>query len=319
MIFGTTVVAALPDGAIRVWDILSRRVRRTFQSGPAHTDDDACWRRQKPGAVSPDGRLLAMCGWNMCVWDIGTGERVATLASRSSTACAFSPDGGLIASGFAFSEYEAGVRTRRCHEIAQVWDVASGARRRDLEGDVEEWDHPAITAVAFSPDGKLLAAGGANHSIVVFDVATGQRVHHLTDRIRGRVNAIAFSPDGLLLASDWGLWDLTDPHADPYAVGRPKRDVLTIAGDPLAFSSDGQLVACGGKDDNSIRLHDRWSGRVVQTLAGRGSEVRSIAFLPGDTTLAAEYADDVIRLWDARSGQEAMRMSLQGSAADGAE
>jgi WD40 repeat protein len=319
MISGTTVVATLRDGTIKVWDILSGRVRRTFHAGCDHPDYNTCWSSQEPSAVSSDGRLLGMRGWNIGVWDIETGERTAQLKSGWVATCAFSPDGGLIAAGFSAEDYEAGQHAGPRNETVQLWDVASCSMLRELEGDIEEWDNAAILAVAFSPDGKLLAAGGANHSIVVFDVATGERIHHFADSIMGEVNAVAFSPDGRLLASDWGLWDLVDPNAVAHAVRRPKKDVLAIAGDPLIFSPDGQLVACGKGDDYCIRLYDRWSGQMIQMLAGRGSAVRSIAFLPDDETLAAEYADGVIRLWDARGGQEMVTMNLQGNVEEGAE
>jgi WD40 repeat protein len=58
---------------------------------------------------------------------------------------------------------------------------------------------------------------------------------------------------------------------------------------------------------------------MVQMPAERGSAVRLIAFLPDDETLAAEYADGMIRLWDARGGQEMVTMNLQNNVEEGAE
>ncbi|MFI7678250.1 protein kinase [Actinophytocola sp. NPDC049390] len=108
----------------------------------------------------------------------------------------------------------------------QVLDAATGEVRREFG------DHPSyVTAMAVSPDGRLLATGTeADPVIRVWNLATGTLVAALTGH-EGGVNDLAFSPDGDRLASaskdtDVGLWPV-----DPAAAAREVCDDLAAAGE----------------------------------------------------------------------------------------
>jgi dipeptidyl aminopeptidase/acylaminoacyl peptidase len=207
----------------------------------------------------------------------------------------------------------------------RLWDPSAAEERRALgEPGTRLW------AVAFTSDGKLLAAAGGDWShpeasgeLRVWDATTGRAVRALAKPVP-LVFTLAFSPDGKTLAS--GSWDgvVRLWEAD---TGRPKGRLAGHAGPvrSVAFAPDGRALASGGYD-GSVRLWDLASLKERQCLrAGRGW-VNAVAFSPdGRTVASAENAGDalagvadgeevrpgLVRLWDAATGRE--RAALRGA------
>ncbi|GAA4931484.1 DNA-binding beta-propeller fold protein YncE [Nonomuraea thailandensis] len=181
------------------------------------------------------------------------------------------------------------------------------------------WTPDAVTAVALSPDGKLLAVGSGDYDnqgqVQFWDPATRQPVG---DPLTGTqpVNAVAFSPDGKLLAvgsggsDDQGQVRLWDP-----ATRRPIGDPLTGHNqkvNAVAFSPDGKLLASGSGNsfvddadiiDFSVRLWDPATRQPVgDPLTGHNRQVEAVAFSPDGKLLAVGsggYHDQgQVRLWD---------------------
>jgi WD40 repeat protein len=156
-----------------------------------------------------------------------------------------------------------------------------------------------VYAVAFSPDGRWLASGGADNVVKLWEVASGAEVRSF----RGHtdyVSSLAFSPDGRWLASGSKdrtirLWDV--------ATGNELR---TLARDTnwtlcLAFSPDGRWLASSGWE-KSFRLWEVSTGSAVRTFNGHTGIVNSVAFSPDGRWLASGSEDSTIRLWDALTG-----------------
>jgi WD40 repeat protein len=190
-------------------------------------------------------------------------------------------------------------------------DVQTGQRVQSLAGHTE-WE---TDAVAFSPDGKLLASTGADKQILVWDLATGGLRHRLADQ-PFRAPALAFSPDSATLASGGDktirLWDVATGRLRRSLEGH--RDWVCT----LAFAPDGKTIASGccdwayhhGRDtsgfwppdrgcDSQWILWDAATGGLKRTVTEPG-RLLSLAFAPDGESLACGVGKDV-RLYDVGS------------------
>ena len=116
------------------------------------------------------------------MWRAAESCRTLTGHSGSVSFVAFSPDGQILASASGDGTIE-------------FWDVASGRRRRVLDGP----HGYAVTSVAFSPDGQTLASGYEDHTIRLWGVASGSL--RMLSGYGDSVSPVAFSPDGRTLVS----------------------------------------------------------------------------------------------------------------------
>ncbi len=302
-------------------------------------------------AFSPSGRMVATAGLQLherhgppgkvCFWERATGKLRKEYAHdfyMGGLGVPFAARGTLcVADGY---------------ESASVWDVETGkvinddpisARlsslalapdgrtlagvtsgpilSRDLQADTpwnERWPDAEgyDGALAFSPDGKLLAAGTARGRVELIDWSTGKAKPlplHRDDLDEQRIEALAFSPDGSLLAAGSGpglpgsemeFELLFGPREETCAVHLydvKKAALLTgfeVAGAvcDVAFSPDGQLLLHAGAD-GMVHVVDVASRKERAVLAGHVGTVLSLAFSPDGDTLATGGGDGVVRFW----------------------
>jgi WD40 repeat protein len=160
-----------------------------------------------------------------------------------------------------------------------------------------------IFNVAFTRDGRTLAAAGQDRSIYLFDPRTA-RVRVLRGH-QDQVFAVTFAPDGRLLASGgWGgdirLWRL---DLDPRRPQKPR----VLSGHKggvrrLAFSPDGRRLASAGLD-KTIRIWDPATGKTRRTLVGHTDGVYGVVFSPDGKLLASASRDKTVRVWQSASGE----------------
>ena len=161
------------------------------------------------------------------------------------------------------------------------------------------WYNGGIPAMAFSPDGNLLASGGGDQTIRIWKMATGTPVRTLTGHNRA-VNSVAFSPDGTLLAS---AGDYRSVRIWETATGTLVRALIGHTGRPgwsevraVAFSRDGNLLASAGYD-KTVRIWEAATGVPVRTLTGHTGGLQAVVFSPDGNLLASAGEDQIVRLW----------------------
>ncbi|MCK7622453.1 WD40 repeat domain-containing protein [Streptomyces sp. RS10V-4] len=199
--------------------------------------------------------------------------------------------------------YVAAHRLRPDHEAAAgLLDTQNMALSSVLSGHSQ-----AVYAVAFSPDGRILATGAGDRTIRLWSLADPAHPVPLGRPLTGHTNWVywlQFSPDGHTLASasrerTARLWDVRDP-LHPRPLGRP----LTGHSDyvfSVSFSRDGRTLATAGQD-RTVRLWDvsdpAHAKPLGHPLTGAGEAVSSAAFSPDGRTVAAPGHDHLIRLWN---------------------
>ena len=152
-----------------------------------------------------------------------------------------------------------------------------------------------VNAVAFSPNGELLASGGDDYKCQLWDVQNQQTIatlEHITGRSRSQIKDVAFSPDGQLLATaGWEakLWSV--PNQQEIATFQHNQWVWTVA-----FSPDGQFLATGDHE-GTVRIWDVQDRQVIARLAGDTRVVYAVAFSPDGRTLATAGYQGNIKLW----------------------
>jgi WD40 repeat protein len=286
-----TLIAWASDCELKLWD-----ARAGHPIEIAQQEDSLC---VESLAFSPDGKTLVTGGDESGVrlWSVERRRLIQSLGeSNKAHAVAFSPDGRTIAWGSDTLGKPFGEPV-----ILNLWDLQSKKTLRritlsdSLTGRVDQLQ--ANFSIAFSPDGRLVAAGGTRQVVRVWDVQSGELIHELKGN-NYDITSISFSPDGKTIASgstDIKLWSAKSGQLIN-SFGN-HTDIIT----QVAFSSDSKTLASAGRD-RMIKIWDIPNGELSRSFGGHASKVNSVSFSPDGKTLVTSSADATTRLWSVKTG-----------------
>lgn len=217
-----------------------------------------------------------------------------------------------------------------------IYDARTGAEVVLLSGHQGD-----VLAIAYAPNGKMLASAGRDETVRLWNPKTGESLATLTGH-GGLVTGVAFSADGKQLVSGSGdgtvrlwstrtrrqIWSADTPQKQMLdeerklplpgvfrtnKPTRPLRSPFEILGLQwvlaVAYSPDGKTLASSGSSDGTIQLWNVANGTHLRTLKGHTEMVRTLAFLPDDKTLVSGSDDDTLRMWDTNTGRMLRKLS----------
>ena len=162
-----------------------------------------------------------------------------------------------------------------------------------------------VSAVAYSPDGRLIVTGSWDNTAKVWDSQTGTSLKDLKGH-SAQVTSVGFSPDGtrIVTGSD-------DKTVKVWDVGKGK-SLFELKGHAdkvtsVAFSPDGKMIVTGSWD-NLAKVWDARTGEWLLDLEGHGSTVASVSFSPDSSQVLTGSFDGTATVWSAMAGKALLQL-----------
>ena len=283
------------DGSVRIWEVATGENIRTISN---HFGENTCF------TWSVDGKKIIVPGLyrTLYVWDAETGKIEKTYVDRDwrdkPKDVAVSPLGKTfaIASVTASSE-----------KVVFIFDKETGEMQKILKGPTDD-----IHRVAYSPDGKMIAAASRDHFVWLWDAETGElkRTDDIFDGHKAIVMSVVFSPDGKVIASGGHsqsvlLWDPETGEQNNILKGKS-----TVAA-ANAFSPDGKTLAIS-RLHNTISLFDLDTGmeRKLPFDSGLPGYAFCLDFSPDGKTIALGSTNGTVAVLDVGIGE--MKFMFEG-------
>ena len=296
---GRTLAAGVGN-LIILWDVTSSSPKPSTQLKGHDIALDAL-------AFSPSGATLASGSRDgvILVWDLAAGEGFRVVRSNASDVASlvFSANGKMLAS---CSSSESDI----C-----ILDVASGVTSASLSGGHTS----GVRCIAFNADGTVLASGGDDGKVTLWDVAEKTMKSTLVGHSRNVVYSVAFGA-GEMLASAGNddkiiVWDTTTGTAAK-TMKQQDRTVWSRTSIQLALTGDGRTLVCSCSDENYVSLWDVATGTRSTTffwsqLAGYNQSqgrMESVAITADGSLMATACTDYGIMLWDVHAGKVAITL-----------
>jgi WD40 repeat protein len=278
------------DGSVRVWDVSKGREIRRLPL-PAGSQVSAI-------EPSPNREQIFIAAWEKeqsfwMAWEVATGKLVHQEIGLPGVCpkLALSPDGKSLALAMGT------IDPKECTEMRVYSGPGWKERRRWQAHDGED---AGRCSVAFSPDGKTIATGGADGKVRRWDAATGKELGPAIEPHRRHCQNVAYLDADTLFTFGWqepvNFWDRE--------TAKPKR--LFVGAEwqitALAYSPDGRHLATGGDDGEPIRVWEAASGKQVALLRDGIFDVTCLRFSPDGTSLISGDYGGSIRWWEWAKG-----------------
>lgn len=270
-------------GYLHVWDLAAASRIRSLPGVPVLAD-----LRAAPGLPWLVGSRPAGV-WR---YDLSRGVELRSLASRrlglGRPALAVSPDGKLVAAGGG--PRRAGPAGEGGPAEVVLWRLEKGRLY-----DRRRWGEPGrVTALAFAPSARLLAAGGDGGVVRVRDLRRGDTSWRLEGH-QGAITALGFLERDRYLVSAGAdgavhLWDV-----------RARRLIRSMRGhegpvNALDLQTSGWTAVSGGADGRVV-VWNLADGSPRHSLGGTGAGVRDVALSPSGDRVASAHADQRVTVW----------------------
>ena len=268
---GETAISGSFDSTAIRWSLARNAAEQVLRFHADAINAVALLRDGRAATAGADGRIA--------VWSPGNAQPDAVLEGHTApiAALAVSPDGATLASA-------------SWDQTVRLWPLAGGAPRV-LDGHSQN-----VNGVAFAPDGRTLVSVSYDQSVRIWPLS-GQAAPTVV-ATPSPLNAVSVASDGEIATggADGRLYFLTAAGAAAGDVAAGPRPVISIA-----ISPDGALVAAASVG-GSVAVIDRRTRVLTRTLVGPGLPVWSVAFLPDSRMLLTGSADNIIRRWNAVTG-----------------
>jgi len=288
---GKMVVSTGLDGTLRVWDLDTGQDTVLLQTGGGFFLTNVAFSADSGTLAASDSSGVVHV-WNANTFEIVTRLKVSAAAIWG---LAVSPNGRYVAAGS--EDFTVGIVEVASGRLVHTFGIPYC---QNPVRDTCAYGHTdVVETVAFSPDGSLLASGGDDTEIKVWDVAKGEYLYHLSGPDAhadgSKVNGLVFSPDGTRLASSGSdrtikIWDLDTQQP------------ITITGHVdwvygIDFTPDGDYLI-SSSSDRTIRVWDTRYGREQLQLTGHTSQVYDVSVSPDGDFVASSSEDGTVRMWD---------------------
>jgi len=358
---GDKIATGSSDGTIRLWDLKGNCLQQ-FKHGNLSSYSLAF-----SIIFDPDGQKIASGSGMVQLWDV-YGQAIGPPFGQSVMSLAFSPDGEKIVGGtgskvrlwdlqgnpigqafeghkelvvsVAFSPDGEKIVSGSHDGTIRLWDLQGNLICKPIEGHEGRSEDSVrgleryVTAVAFSPNGQVIASGGADATVRLWDLNGNPTISPLREhKSFSHITSLAFSKDGQILVSGSGdatvgIWDLRGSYVAQLCE-------VNSVGCSVAFSSNGQLIIADSEprakvslwnlhnnSNQSFKLDSSFISVAVNLkdqIFDRGGETRqlwdlqgnligqlpqfpdsifSIAFSPDGQKIVTGDRDGTVQLWD---------------------
>jgi WD40 repeat protein/DNA-binding SARP family transcriptional activator len=337
---GTQLVTNSADNRVRLWDVASGQIIRTF-----HGETDIATAVD----ISADGRYVAALGGNVVVWDGYTGQEIFKLDNQLvitnihgisiTVAQGITISGGFNADISSDGNY---LLVGHGDGSARIWEIATGKEIRRFPGHVggplsyvfspddryvltsdfgpdqgivyvRLWDartgellrvyaghRDYVEGLAISPDDKTILTTSADQSACFWDVESGHLIRCIQAGTPFAFNAV-FSPDGRYALAG-GIDGVA--HLWDVSTGQEiHRYAQSQILGGVAFSPDGKMVATASFDGSAC-IWDTEAKLIQDEFSVTGVAINGLFFSPDGGSVAAGVNDGTVRIWDVNSGTQ---------------